>query len=772
MSMRLGKLPNPYDFANPVSDTELLAGRTEELNEIEYYLEHATAHRPIHLAFIGARASGKTSLLNVTESKAREKGFCAVRIDLDETDVDGQLPFFFKLFDSVLSAACLIGAYGGVEGRTYETYLDAVNTFAVPESKLFSPFLFPHQYARAMQSGNHLMAQVAEQTFRRDLQLISGEVGKPIVILIDEGDILAESRPHLQKLRNLLMHLSGYMLILAGTPGLFPAMNEVFSPIGRQFKKITIGQFQRERDTFRCISGPLVKYGLPLSQVSSLLPRTSAGEIHRLSSGRPYEIQLICHIAFRRIQAGKTRRIQLDLDLIEEVLREIGSAQDTSLRPLISRVRGLSLRQLSALGIFTRSDSRATLSELRALELVSSDNSDWTEGELAEALESFQKLGLLSIEQDVVRFSGDDFDRIYIKYYAREKGVVLEFSDLPISVLWERHFVRMIRQEVSHLRLRWLDNDWMVELGEGVSKVSVERLDQFDVLNLLSNLMPMDSQMFTSRQEIITEDSQEHSFPAVRIAASLPSINLILWPIPSGKESIDAIEEIEAGARRVVARLGKIGGASVVEKYRVFPMSLSDLQQRVAGFDGSIGENAQELFRLTVLRITAETYMSDVVAATKLLQKFKGELLELPVKAPAFYWIWNTLGYLAMASGDLTLAHSALTRCTTEGSTPVDPNSVTHLSLGFYNLALVEARLGNMGETQAGLDSALSVLDDSADELGSLDAAPDSEQPNLTLQKPVIEQGMLRFEEIRNVSELRPVIQEAKRILAEFSDPE
>jgi hypothetical protein len=113
-----------------------------------------------------------------------------------------------------------------------------------------------------------------------------------------------------------------------------------------------------------------------------------------------------------------------------------------------------------------------------------------------------------------------------------------------------------------------------------------------------------------------------------------------------------------------------------------------------------------------------------------------------------------------------------LTRCTTEGSTPVDPNSVTHLSLGFYNLALVEARLGNMGETQAGLDSALSVLDDSADELGSLDAAPDSEQPNLTLQKPVIEQGMLRFEEIRNVSELRPVIQEAKRILAEFSDPE
>ena len=53
---------NPYDFANPVTHKKLFSGRESELTEIRYYLNHALhAPRPISLALIGNRASGKTS---------------------------------------------------------------------------------------------------------------------------------------------------------------------------------------------------------------------------------------------------------------------------------------------------------------------------------------------------------------------------------------------------------------------------------------------------------------------------------------------------------------------------------------------------------------------------------------------------------------------------------------------------------------------------------------------------------------------------------------
>ena len=83
MLEKLHELANPYDFANPVSDDRLFIGRATETADVTYYLSHAKqTNRPIHLAFVGARAAGKTSFLNVTELEAARRGFCTVRVNL------------------------------------------------------------------------------------------------------------------------------------------------------------------------------------------------------------------------------------------------------------------------------------------------------------------------------------------------------------------------------------------------------------------------------------------------------------------------------------------------------------------------------------------------------------------------------------------------------------------------------------------------------------------------------------------------------------------
>lgn len=93
---------NPYDFINPIRDPKLFAGRQEELKEIDYYLELSRSKAPkyTHLALIGGRASGKTSLLNMTGFKATEKDFLSVKIPLNKETSSSDVLFFKEIFDA------------------------------------------------------------------------------------------------------------------------------------------------------------------------------------------------------------------------------------------------------------------------------------------------------------------------------------------------------------------------------------------------------------------------------------------------------------------------------------------------------------------------------------------------------------------------------------------------------------------------------------------------------------------------------------------------
>lgn len=113
--MNTGPEYNPYDFANPVTNMRLLADRSEERHEIEYYLDHAAhAPRPINIALIGHRASGKTSLLNFTEEAAERRGFFSVRLNLDTEIASNQLSFVFAILDSIIHKACLEKYVNGI----------------------------------------------------------------------------------------------------------------------------------------------------------------------------------------------------------------------------------------------------------------------------------------------------------------------------------------------------------------------------------------------------------------------------------------------------------------------------------------------------------------------------------------------------------------------------------------------------------------------------------------------------------------------------------
>lgn len=477
------KFRNPYDFANPVTDLVLFAGRKKEIQEINYYLNQAkNSKSPINIAFIGERASGKTSLLNITEKKAEDLGLFTVRVDLDEGDIESQLYFFHKLFNALFTKACESGLFGGLEGKSYDIYLDLVNTYTIPEDKTFCPFLFPLQFSKAM-SANNSSVQVLDENLKHDFKVLYKEIKKPVVILFDECDVLSNNRIILQKLRNIFMNQIGFMLVIAGTPKLFPTLDDVFSPIIRQFKKVNVERFFDQSDTKDCIEKPLESIGLDAKQILDYETQKDISEIHHISTGRPYEIQLLCHVMFRRLQENKSNKMQVNYSVLKEVTEELEKSQNISNRPLLVNLNELNDLDLLALSAFCRKNGYLTFDQTWNLEFAFKGEKRWSKDKLKTHFRKLIEFGFIKLQKDKIFFNGDDFDKIYIKYFSRERklNVSIDYTEIEFYVFLKiQDIIKSLNEKIVSLEsfTSQLDNPDVENITMDFIKNETER-DEF-----------------------------------------------------------------------------------------------------------------------------------------------------------------------------------------------------------------------------------------------------------------------------------------------------
>jgi len=429
---------NPYDFINPVRDPKLFAGRQEELKEIDYYLELSRSKAPkyTHLALIGERASGKTSLLNMIEYKANEKGFLSVKIPLNKETSTSDVLFFKEVFDGIMTKGIEMGMYGGIEGKTYRLFRRLIDNLDI---KVKIPLYFGTAYI-GLKKKEH-KAGIPQHVLIHDLEELSKEAKKrgiaTIVLLFDECDLLAQNETLLQKIRNAFMEVEGYILAFSGTERMFPALSDVFSPIPRFFKRIDVENFDF-KETEDCILKPLT------DEESKILNRGSIGEIHWLTGGLPYEVNLIAHYMYRRYKETESPTIGLSVEVLDDVLNELERLRKGEHHEIANKIRACGPQQLKVLISLTefpksRQEWLVKYALLDNLQSLTPKKAVEESGITNLVIEQLKMSGIIEENSDKqLFFKGDQFDFLYLKYYAISKDIkdfFVGFKDDPIMNL-------------------------------------------------------------------------------------------------------------------------------------------------------------------------------------------------------------------------------------------------------------------------------------------------------------------------------------------------
>ena len=738
---------NPFDFANPISNVNLLVGRMKEMEEIIYYLDNAiNAPRPINIALLGRRASGKTSILNVTEFEAKKRGFCTVRINLDEDDAKNQLTFFSKLFDSILTRACESGAYEGKGGKTYDTYLDIINAYIIPDDKTFCPFVFPIQYAKAMGRGN-VNAPISDNNFMDDLIKIHEELKIPILLLFDEGNVLANNSVLLQKLRNIFMNVLGYMLVMTGTPDLFPVMDEIFSPIVRQFKKINVSEFSKVDDTLACIRKPMEQLDIDPDEIFDFETDRDVQDIHNLSGGQPYEIQLISHILFRRVQDKRAKTMKLDVSVLEEVLKEIEKGQDIARRPILTMMRKLSKKQLAALGLLCSCNGKATFEQIWGLEYIFRGESLWNKKILEDALQIFVSQGILRVEDDLISFAGDDdFDRIYTKYYAREKDISLNFSSRDINTRWQEELNDFIEHYLNDRLEIFFDRYSTVTMKEGgdISHL-IQFITEDSKRDFFVDLAPIAEFVY----KFMAQNQDNVTTSIIEVNPQLTWLNIQLAYRLNKCDDFIAIEEGIDQIKSLVGRIADLGGNLVVNKKDVPVVPLSALKEKVL-------ITANERVRHSLARFHLEKMHTAYLDNSNIEDAMFQADLSYQYNPEPDIQASNNLGYVYLSADNLDKADFFLRRainlCQSNNREANKQNIFPALSN--YNLGVVYAERRQFESAQAEFQSCINVVQD----LNTDDRLLAS------LWVPMANDGALIFEEQRS-PDLLEVAEKAKAAL-------
>lgn len=720
--MDIPHLDNPYDYANPVKDEAVFAGREPELSHIAYVLTQSGLDRPVgYVAVYGQRAAGKTSVLNIVESMARNRGFLAIRLDLVPADAS-PIAFLAKLIEELVDGVDKAVDFTASDGSSITARRVRRIANGIVQDDSF-PLEFPENVAH-MRSGGTL----SEMALRHDLAYLVQNSGRPIAVLIDEAQLIAGNEDVLSILRTLGMQLRGFVFILAGTAELIDQIDEVFDHLLRQFEFVKIGRFMEVTEARDCIARPLKSIGLIPEECFDNLDNVAA-DLMALTDGNPYEIQLVCHVMFTRWQNAKTSVMKLSSETLDDVLTALDQRRAHRDHSLIDKIKQLPRGQLLALNVLCSAMSNATLQELAFANFIYAPSA-LSQEDLDSAQDALLAAGIIEIEGGKVRLVGSLFDQIYTRLWTLSKlGTTHQHHQLVGTLSFES----LLSQQLNYVLC-----DTVAEAPAKILRTCCLVMDQSHLdagLIAITKLDPEDHGSFTV--EYLREAIIRSGMPAVlditTVKCSFGDTTATRWIYSAEVVDYDVTREPKfiTAQQRAYERGGEI---SVQHIRKPLPPTSQLLKWLTARAQTSSKDMV--LFHEMLFGI-AYTQGDLAVAA---------ENLEAAYHVAPTWLRANNLSYVLLKANDIVNAAEWARKAKDIASASPDR------ALSGYNLAMAIARDGER-------DRAVEELSDIAHHL------PEDDYTAMSLLIPRLAGKSVEFDEQFNVS-LRGAVAVALKVLS------
>ena len=447
--------------------------------------------------------------------------------------------------------------------------------------------------------------------------------------------------------------------------------------------------------------------------------------------------RLICHMLFRRVQARQAKMMKLNLSVLEDVRRELETSQNISSRPILGKIRNYGKKGLRALNLLCTCDGMANFEQIWQMEYVFRGESRWTKQSLLQELEVFVNQNVIIPKEDKLSFAGDDFDRIYVKYFAREQDVTVKIRDLRVEVA--------LYLRVQALLEKFNDVDSFPGLFATPADIDVRGV----VARLVDSAFEEDifssSPLVEERYYRMIENQGKSAFPLLQLRISFPwtTINTLHY-VKDAKDNLPLVA-FQKHLEPLINRAKEVGATLTAD---ILELPVAPLDLLAHKIETTENERLRSLITFRHLNRMYQEYvergnLTGAALYGRLAYRYDREL------SPEH---GNNIGYLLMKVGDLDSAKELF-----ELAASVTPPPQLRC-LPQYNLAILESMRGDLPMALVRLDRCI----------GHISAAPSETTQCDCLIVPTIAGNRLTFSEVKNV-DLLSTAGQAASVLRQLS---
>ncbi len=283
--------------------------------------------------------------------------------------------------------------------------------------------------------------------------------------------------------------------------------------------------------------------------------------------------------------------------------------------------------------------------------------------------------GILKIEKGLIKFDGDDFDKIYTKYFAQEKRVPLIFRDFPLSVYF---FVNLLKflGKIKDLKT-------MPEYMLAAKSIDLEDITKsMSIKSSKKDIFVESSAIIRDVYHIMMVYRNKKKMQLISLEIFLPWMNRKLWfysKNPNNYKSINTtLRKLKSLKQRVVEMKGKI----IAQKKELPVVPFEILAKKV---EHTSNESLRNGLALDHWLIMYDEYLKKENVDEAL---FNADLCLRydPNKKDTR----NNLGYVYMSFGNLVKAKGLFKQAV------IDNKDSVNAALPLYNLGVLEAKCGNL----------------------------------------------------------------------------